>query len=140
MTRFFLLIVSLLVACSVSTGDACAQQQESADSTIALPTQWDTYYVVLLKEGSTDVRERSSDSLQVLMNHHIQYQLRLQQSGQAVASGGFGQAKDGFIGMSLLKAASLEEAECLAQADPAVKAGRFSAVVYAWHVPSGRLP
>lgn len=140
MIRCCLLIVGLLVASSWGAGAARAQEQPPADASVALPTEWSTYYVVLLREGPAYADERPADSLQALMSRHIQYQLRLQQSGQALAGGGFGEAQDGVIGLTLLRAASLEEAARLARADPAVAAGRLSAVVYAWYVPAGRLP
>lgn len=73
------------------------------------------------------------------MSRHIDYQLRLQQSEQALAGGGFGQVKSAVIGMTMLRADSLDEAERLAQADPAV-AAEYSAVVREWYVPAGRLP
>ncbi len=140
MTYFRFLVAALLAALIFFPTEARAQEEPAADSAIPLPTEWDTYYVVLLKEGPAYGAKLSTDSLRSLMNRHIQYQLRLQKSGDAVAGGGFGGAKDGVIGMTLLRAASLDEAERLAGADPAVEAGRFSAVVYEWYVPGGRLP
>lgn len=92
--------------------------------------------MVLLREGPND----AADEDQEVVNRHIQYQLRLQQTGQAIAGGGFGHVQDGIIGLTLLRVDSLEEAERLAASDPAVEAGRLSAVVSAWYVPARRIP
>ena len=140
MIRFSISILILFAMCSFASSDARAQEGSDADSTLPLPTEWSTYYVVLLKEGPTRPEDLSRDSLRMIMNNHIQYQLRLQQSGQAIAGGGFRWATDDILGMTLLRAGSIEEARRLAEEDPAVTAGRFAAVVYEWYVPAGTLP
>lgn len=116
-----------------------ASQAASEPTPVEPPTEWDTYYVVMLKEGPEFAAERSAESLQALMNDHIQYQLRLQESGQALASGGFGQVKEGMVGLTLLAVGSQAEAERIAKDDPAVADGRFAAIVHEWYVPAGRL-
>lgn len=138
MPRFYLIAAFLLAA--LPAGSVQAQEASVADSTIALPAEWSTYYVVLLREGPAGAAGLPADEGQAVMSRHIQYQLRLQRNGQAVAGGGFGQQHEGVVGMTLLRAGSLEEAERLAKADPAAAAGRFLAVVYEWYVPAGRLP
>lgn len=113
----------------------------SEDSTLALPTAWDTVYLVLLSPGPTASAARAPEALQALMQAHIQYQLRLQQRGQAIAAGGLApDSASSLIGLTILRAASPEEALRLAQADPAVAAGHFAAAVRAWYVPAGQLP
>ena len=138
MIRCCLLIVLLLAAHPLGAAEVREPERPPSGPAIALPTQWSTYYVVLLKKGPSSGNEPSAESSQTLMNEHIQYQLRLQQSGQALAGGGFKPLGDDVVGMTLLRAESLAEAERLARADPAVAAGRFSAVVYEWYVPAGR--
>ena len=140
MIRFYLTILTLFTMCSYTSPEADAQGGPDADSTLPLPTEWSTYYVVLLKEGPTRPEDLSRDSLRTIMSDHIQYQLRLQKSGQALAGGGFRAAGDDVLGMTLLRVGSIEEAKRLAEDDPAVAAGRFSAVVYEWYVPAGTLP
>ncbi len=136
MTRFCLTLAGALALLSLP---ARAQTPPPA-TTIALPTQWSTFYVVLLTHGPGYDAEQPAEDVRALMQRHIQYQLRLQQHGRAVAGGGFGQAREGLVGMTLLRAGSLEEAERLARADPAVEAGRLAAEVFAWYVPAGRIP
>lgn len=140
MIHFSLPILGLLAICSYISPEARAQERPDADSALPLPTEWSTYYVVLLKEGPTRPEDLARDSLRALMNSHIQYQLRLLQSGQALAGGGFRWGLEDVLGMTILRADSLEEAQRLAEADPAVAAGRFAAVVYEWYVPAGTLP
>lgn len=138
--RTALLIVLLLAVLPLLSQMARAQNDPSAESKIELPTEWSTYYVVLLKDGPVSADELGADTLAAIMNSHIQYQLRLQEFGDALAGGGFGQSTDGVIGMTLLRAPSLEEAERVAGEDPAVAAGRLEPVVYEWYVPAGLLP
>ncbi|RUO19973.1 hypothetical protein CWE08_08635 [Aliidiomarina iranensis] len=106
---------------------------------IELPTEWDSYYVVLVKQGPNFAELQGSEGLRALMFAHIQYQLGLQKDGIALSAGGFAEAKEGIAGLTILRASSLEEAEQIAHADPAVKAGRFAVVVYQWYVPGGSL-
>ena len=139
MIRFYSMIVPLLLISSFFYTPAQAQEKQTPDSTIALPAEWSTYYVILLQKGPNYNEKRSDDSLRELMNHHIQYQLRLQKTGKAVAAGGFGQATGNIIGMTLLKVDSLKKAKRLAKSDPAVKAGWYEIIVYPWYVPAGRI-
>lgn len=133
---FRILTFLLLATTSMTT---VVSHAASEPTPVEPPTEWDTYYVVMLKEGPEFAAERSAESLQALMNDHIQYQLRLQESGQALASGGFGQVKEGMVGLTLLAVDSQAEAERIAKDDPAVAEGRFAAVVHEWYVPAGRL-
>lgn len=95
--------------------------------------------VMLLGEGDQFSVDLPAAELQQLMGDHIQYQLRLQRDGVAIAGGGFSQSEDGLIGLTLLRTSSLEEAQRIANADPAVQAKRFKATVREWWVPAGRL-
>lgn len=127
-------LIALLVPLPALGQDGVAAQ----DSALALPTDWETYYVALLRPG-TDATH-SEEQLREIMNAHIQYQLRLQKSGKAVVAGGFApDTTSNLVGITLLRADSQEEAEEWAQADPAVKAGRFAVDVRTWYVPAGRL-
>lgn len=113
----------------------------SADSLLALPTEWETYYVAFLRPPSGPAPALEPEAHRALMEAHIQYQLRLRESGQAVAAGGVAaDSASSLIGITLLRAGSLAEAEGWAQADPAVVAGHFDVEVRAWYVPAGRLP
>lgn len=139
MIRICVLSACLILAAVLSSHDARAQDV-AADSSLALPSEWSTYYVVLVKPGPVGADTRPADSLNALMSRHIQYQLRLQASGRAIAAGGFGGITAGMTGMTLLRAESREEAVHVAEGDPAVAAGHFAVEVAEWYVPAGRLP
>lgn len=134
------LILLFLGMCSPALAQK-SNQASSADSTLALPTEWETYYVAFLhRSPDTTAAETTPEALRPLMNKHIQYQLQLQADGRAVAAGGVAQdTSASLVGMTLLRAASQEEAERWARDDPVVKAGHFQVEVRAWYVPAGRL-
>lgn len=64
---------------------------------------------------------------------------RLAEAGQLVLAGPF---KDGGDrrGVFIFKVATLEEAQALADTDPAVQAGRLRIELHRWSVPEGMLP
>ncbi|MCC5879780.1 MAG: hypothetical protein JJU03_07795 [Idiomarina sp.] len=115
------------------------QARGASETILEMPSDWDTLYVVLLTEGPEYDDNSAPAETQATMYQHIQYQLGLQDSGKAIAGGGFGEASDGMIGLTLLRAESLEEAQRIANDDPAVVAGRFHALVKTWYIPDGRL-
>ena len=134
-----LILTCLVAVLSVATGPVLAQDAEGMDSTLALPAEWETYYVAFLRPGPD--MTQTPEEVRAIMDAHIQYQLRLQESGKAVVAGGFApDSTSNLIGITLLRAASEEQAEEWAQADPAVEAGRFAVDVRTWYVPAGLLP
>lgn len=107
---------------------------------IPLPTEWSTHYAWFLV-GNPEYQTGSNDSESALTAAHIQYQLRLQKEGHAIAAGALGPGGDEAVrGLTILRAKSLEEARAVARADPAVRAGRLLARVREWWVPAESLP
>jgi uncharacterized protein YciI len=107
---------------------------------LPLPEHWATYYVIFLV-ANPDYARATPDQESVLTSAHIQYQLQLQESGQALAAGGLGQGTgESISGLTILRVNSLAEAEAIANRDPTVQAGRFKSWVREWWVPAGRLP
>ncbi len=107
---------------------------------LPMPTEWTTHYAWFLV-ANPDHRPASPRADSVLTAAHIQYQLRLQRDGHAIVAGGFGPGEDDrLVGLTILRAPSLDSARALAEADPAVRAGRLLARVREWWVPSARLP
>ena len=107
---------------------------------LPLPKEWETVYACFLG-ANLDYVAGTADQESALTMAHMQYQLRLQADGKAVAAGGIGQGQgaDMIIGLTIIRAASLSEAQALANDDPAVKAGRLHAWVREWWVPAGKL-
>lgn len=121
-----------------------------AAAALPLPSAWDPRFVVLY---APDPSYRPGDAAAeaALSDAHIQYALRLQQDGKALAAGPFvaraaaaapqGGAETArpAVGMTLLRVRDLAAAEAIAAADPAVVAGRLIVTVREWSVPTGRL-
>jgi uncharacterized protein YciI len=107
---------------------------------VPIPTDWSTHFVwFLLANPDYEPASKSADS--AVTSEHIQYQLRLQREGKTIAGGGFAPLKgDPVVGMTILRAATREEAEAIAAADPAVRAGRLRVQIREWWVPTGHLP
>lgn len=135
MKSFILIVVAVAVLTLPRVSFA------SDESLIDMPGEWDSFYIVMLKqpERPDPNKALSNAELKVLMYQHIQYQLKLQKDSKALAGGGFAEIKEGNVGLTLLNVETLEEAEHIANQDPAVAGGHFHAIVYQWYVPAGRL-
>jgi uncharacterized protein len=103
-----------------------------------IPRQMDTYFIVFLMKGTTWTADETAE-LKLLQEAHLEYLYRLGQSGVLVLNGPLtdnGQVR----GLSVYKTETLEQARALAEADPAVRASRFSVEVHPWLVAAGILP
>jgi uncharacterized protein YciI len=130
--RVLLMAVGALLAGFIST-DCRAQG-------LPIPEEWDTCYAWFLV-SNPDYLPASPDEEKALTSAHIQYQLRLQEAEQAIVAGGLGKGPDeSIVGLTILRAESLAEAQSIADGDPAVRAGRLVSWVREWWVPAGRLP
>ena len=107
---------------------------------LPIPEAWSTHYAWFLV-ANPEYASASKDEESNLTAAHIQYQLRLQEDGRAIVAGGLGEGPgELLVGLTILRAGSLAEAQAIADADPAVKAGRLMAWVREWWVPAERLP
>ncbi len=125
----------MVVAALMSSPGVIASPLGSA--ALPMPQEWDTLYAAFLTpiEGGPALNEEALRLLEML---HIQYQLRLQADGRAIAAGGLG-AGEGPVGMTLLCASSLADAKALATADPSVQFGQRRVEVREWTIPAGRV-
>jgi uncharacterized protein YciI len=127
------LLVGLALMATLLPGRPAAQD-------LPIPTQWRTHFATLLV-ANPDYAPESEQAERALTAAHIQYQLRLQKEGRAIAAGGLApMTGDPLIGLTILRAGTRDEAQAIADADPAVRAGRFLARVREWWVPAGQLP
>jgi uncharacterized protein YciI len=95
----------------------------------------DTYYFGFLRRGPT----WSPEPVPGLQEAHMGHIRDMAASGKLVIAGPF--AVDGELrGVFVFKVASIDEARKLAEADPAVRAGRLAVDLHPWMVPSGALP
>jgi uncharacterized protein YciI len=107
---------------------------------LPIPEEWSTHYVWFLVVHP-EYLPADKEGESAITAAHIQYQLRLQESGVAIAAGGLGEGPgESIIGLTILRAGSLAEAKAIAADDPAVEAGRLIAWVREWWVPTERLP
>lgn len=97
-----------------------------------------TYYLKLLYRGPTWTPEESPE-LERLQEAHLAHNRHLAEIGKQVISGPCTDGGD-LRGVSVLKVASLEEAEALAAADPSVQVGRLRFELHPWMVEEGILP
>ena len=96
------------------------------------------YYFGLLVRGPSWT-PGTSPELQALQTQHMAHMQKTAEAGKLVIAGPLSDSGN-IRGILVYKVASLEEAKALAEADPAVKAGRFSVEVHPWSVPRASLP
>jgi uncharacterized protein YciI len=97
--------------------------------------QFDEYSVALLILR-LDAPNLDADAARALQDAHLAHLADLHAAGKLVAAGPL--SDDHYRGLSILNV-GVEEARALKEADPAVKAGRFSVHVMRWMLPSGAL-
>ncbi len=97
-----------------------------------------TYYLGLLKRGPKWTPERTPETAEIQEGHmaHIQ---KTHAEGKLVVAGPIADDSD-LRGILVYKVPALDEARALAEADPAVKAGRLVVELHPWMVQKGVLP
>jgi len=94
------------------------------------------YFVAFLHKGPQfDALPEGSPARQEQHKNHITYIEEMVKTGKMVIFGPFADAGE-LRGMYIFKAASLEEAQELANKEPSVKTGFTVMRVYAWYTPS----
>ena len=97
-----------------------------------------TYYICLLLKGPKWTAEETPE-LNELQARHMAHIRSLLASGAKIAAGPVDDASN-IRGFSIFRTATLAEAQVLAEADPAVQAGRFTVELHLWRTPTGTLP
>jgi uncharacterized protein len=134
-----ILLCALVSACGARTGAAPRTPPPPTPTKAAGEPRFETYYLVLLRRGPK-AAEISGEALERLQREHLAHLEKMAASGSLVIAGPFGeQEDDGLRGMCLYRARSKDEARALAEADPAVAAGRLRVEVMAWYVEEGYL-
>ncbi|HEX2348028.1 MAG TPA: YciI family protein [Ktedonobacterales bacterium] len=100
--------------------------------------EFTTYYVMLLRKGPNWTAE-PTPALQALIVRHMTYLQELREAGKTLASGPVTDGSD-LHGVSIYCTATMEEAQALAHADPAIQAGHFAVELHPWFTPAGQLP
>ena len=103
----------------------------------------ETFYVAFLYPGPgySDAEPRSEEH-RTIMQTHVAYVWSSQHGDGPAVAGGPLVSEDHSLpkGMTVLRAASLSEAQSLAATDPAVVTGHFRVVVVPWLVAPERFP
>jgi uncharacterized protein YciI len=91
------------------------------------------YTVVVLRpvEGRPDLPEEEASGIQ---ERHLAHLRSMREKGVMVYAGPFG---DRSGGMCIYKGPGIDEVRALAEADPAVRAGRLTVQAHPWLVPGG---
>jgi uncharacterized protein YciI len=92
-----------------------------------------TVALLVLREDASELSEQEQAALQ---DAHMAYLAGLHEAGHLVAAGPLRDPDSYYRGLSILTV-GVEEAQALAEADPAVKAGKFRVIVLPWMVPAG---
>ena len=97
-----------------------------------------TYQLGLLRRGPQSAPADAEETRR-LHEDHLAHIRSLMQSGKLGAAGPF--TDDGELrGLLIFRAASLDEARALAEADPLVKSGRLVVEFHPWMAADGTLP
>lgn len=141
MTQPLLLCVALL-ACLLALFNQSAppQDQPATRPTAAPPAQFDSYHLVMLLRGDNPPVLNAGQSQQ-LQSEHLGHLKKMADEGHMLVAGPFAQQSDDRLrGMCLYDASlSREKVRELAEADPAVLAGRLKVEVMEWYTAKGAL-
>jgi uncharacterized protein YciI len=91
-----------------------------------------SYVLVILKTGPNDATIKGTEREQIFAGHMANIG-RLSDEGKLAVAGPFGENDKGFRGIFILNVAGIEEAQQLAQTDPAIKAGVFVIDLFPWY-------
>jgi uncharacterized protein YciI len=101
--------------------------------------EFEQFQLVLLVRPS-DRKEIPEAEAEAIQRQHLAHLTKMGESGKMVVAGPFGDQRDASLrGACLYRVATAEEARALAEADPAVKAGRLKVEVVTWYVGKGYL-
>ncbi len=99
--------------------------------------EFEKFQLVLLLRPA-DRKELPKPEAEAIQQQHLAHLTKMAESGKMVIAGPFGDQHDQALrGACLYRVGSVEEARALAEADPAVKAGRLKVEVVTWYVGKG---
>jgi uncharacterized protein YciI len=97
------------------------------------PAEFDVYELVLLLRGESPP-PLDDEASELLQRQHLGHLKAMREQGYLKVAGPLDdQPDEGWRGVCLYHVGSLEQAERLARADPAVKAGRLNVAVMHWY-------
>ena len=102
------------------------------------PPNMTTYYFGVLVKGPKWTREATPERAKI-QEGHLAHLDAMWKAGKLVLAGPLGDDGD-WRGVLIYRTRTLEEAQTLANEDPAVKAGRLAVTMHPWLVQRGILP
>ncbi len=99
----------------------------------------EAFELVMLRRPA-DARDYDEATLARIQDEHLAYHASLREAGHVVTNGPvLDQPDESLRGLTFYRTGSLTEARRLAEADPAVRAGRLSVEVMGWLCPAGTM-
>ena len=144
MTKISLTLAALLALCSAAHAVAQSDRSETKPAAPAAgnatepaskeePARAFRSLQLVLLMAPSDRPELPKEELMRLQKLHLAHLTRMGEEGKMLAAGPFGDQKDpAYRGLCLYDVGSVEEARRLAEADPAVVAGRMRVEVMTW--------
>jgi uncharacterized protein YciI len=99
--------------------------------------EFEKFQLVILRAGDNPPQIPREQAMEI-QKQHLAHMNGLAQQGKLVVAGPFSDQPDKTMrGMCIYRCGSIDEARQLAEADPAVKAGRLKVEVLTWNVEKG---
>jgi uncharacterized protein len=118
------------VGCATDRAPALVQQ---------CPVELEAFELVVLRRPQ-DATSYPQDVLQQIQEEHLAYHARLREAGDIVTNGPVSDQSDGSLrGLTFYRTGSLARARQLAEADPAVRAGRLRVEIMTWYCSPGTM-
>jgi uncharacterized protein YciI len=114
------------------------EKANEAQNAFEIPPDMKVYYLRILKRGPIWTPEETPE-VERLQAAHVAYGQKLREEGTLILNGPL-LGNGGLRGVGVFRVDSLEEAQALSDADPAVRAGRLISEIHPWMIFRGILP
>ena len=99
----------------------------------------EAFELVLLRRAQ-DAPPHADEVLERIQQEHLAYHASLREGGQVVTNGPVSDQPDlSLRGLTFYRTGSLARSRQLAEADPAVRAGRLTVEIMTWYCPPGTM-
>ena len=99
----------------------------------------EAFELVLLRRPAS-APDYPGEELERIQREHLAYHAGLREAGHVVTNGPVeGQPDPSLRGLAFYRTGSLERSRQLAEADPAVQAGRLAVEIMTWYCPPGTM-
>ena len=94
----------------------------------------------MLLRRPTSAPDYPEEELERIQREHLAYHASLRDAGHVATNGPVtGQPDPSLRGLTFYRTGSLEQSRQLAEADPAVRAGRLAVEIMTWYCPPGTM-